>query len=555
MPKGKFMGNKEKDKLLEKLPVCAQEYITLVIKKMRYRRKVRADVMSELATHFEDELRNCKTDEEKEKKAQRLIENFGDPKLLAILMRRAKKRCRPLWRTVIARTFQTAGVLILCLIFYTAWFFSGKPRITINYVDQLNRMVRPTADESLNAAPLYNKAAELYQKTTDNIGMLLGKRSNDVNSEQKQTIEKWLADNNEILDLVVAGSKKPYYWQTYQSKDKELRSILFPNLAGFRKLAYSLRWRAQLNAEKSRYQDAFDDIKTSYRIGWHLKTSGGTFIEQLMGMALKAVSVGTFRDILSRYQIDSAVLAATQKDFEQIVADENFIISLKGEKLFFYDEIQRCFTDDPIGGGHLYLKRIAELGEIGEPNYPNLRFFEILLTKGPLQILFTHPNKQQTVEMYDRYYNFWENIARKTPAQLKTEEINVDEQALKIVKGNILLETLAPAISKVFEIGYRNKVDVESTLPLIAILRYKQDFGDYPENLDKLIETGYLKSLPIDPFSDKPIVYKKTKDNFTLYSVGSNFVDDGGQPGRDKKGNIQRYMDNGDWIFWPVQQN
>jgi hypothetical protein len=36
----------------------------------------------------------------------------------------------------------------------------------------------------------------------------------------------------------------------------------------------------------------------------------------------------------------------------------------------------------------------------------------------------------------------------------------------------------------------------------------------YPENLDKLIEISYLKNIPIDPFSDKPLAYKKTENNF-----------------------------------------
>jgi len=550
------MDDKEKDKLLENLPACAAEYITLVIKKMRYRKKVRADVMSELAAHFEDELRDCKTDEEKEQKAQRLIENFGDPKLLAILMRRAKKRCRPLWRTIAARTFQAAGVLILCLTLYTAWFLSGKPRVTINYVDQFNRMVRPTADESLNAAPLYDEAAKRYEKNLQDcneLAKLSGKKFHKLTDEQKPTVEKWLADNKEILDVVVAGSNKPYFWQTFNGDENtDLMSILMPFLGNYRHLAYALHWRAQSNAEKGNFKDAFDDIKTVYRVGRHLTADKGTFVEQLVGMAFKALSVGTLRDILGHNRIDSVTLAAIQNDFEQLIANNDFTVSIEAEKLFVYDEAQRCFTDDRFGGGHLYLKKVAEFS-LGEPNYPNLRLFETLMNKGPVRILFTHPNKQQTMETADRYYTFFEKIAHKTPAQVKAEGIIIDEQEMKIVKGNVLLETLVPATRKVIEIGYRNKVDVESTLPLIAILRYKQDVGDYPENLDKLVETGYLKKIPIDPFSDKPLGYKKTSDNFIIYSFGENCQDDDGQPDRDKEGKIIPFPDKGDWIFWPVE--
>ena len=288
------MAKEDNKSDLQSLPECARDFIKLVIKRMRYRKKVRADVQAELAAHFEDELKDCAADEEKEQKAQQLIEQFGDVKLLAILMRRAKKRCRPLWRTVVARTFQTVGVLILCFIIYLVWFFSGRPVVTVDYVAELNRIVRPVADENLNASLLYNKATELSKKLPDNffeflkkhkeavpeekwrskewefhrrifehlseyhsesvdeerqqieewiadlISRLLGEKYNEVTSEQKQLIEKWLESNNEALELVIAGSKKPYYWPKYETGEEntgEMMAILLPHLYEFRKLA------------------------------------------------------------------------------------------------------------------------------------------------------------------------------------------------------------------------------------------------------------------------------------------------------------------------------
>jgi len=109
------------------LPACAVEYVRQLLKKMRYRRKVRDDVEAELKAHFEYELKDCKSGEEKEQKARQLVTDFGDLKLLAILLRRAKKRCRPLWRTIVARTFQAIGVLIV-LSFIQSGFPSANRR-------------------------------------------------------------------------------------------------------------------------------------------------------------------------------------------------------------------------------------------------------------------------------------------------------------------------------------------------------------------------------------------------------------------------------------------
>ena len=77
----------------QNIPASTVEFIRRLLNKMGYHRKVRQDVQAELTAHFEDELKDCKTDEEKEQKAQQLITGFGDLKVLAILLRRAKKRC------------------------------------------------------------------------------------------------------------------------------------------------------------------------------------------------------------------------------------------------------------------------------------------------------------------------------------------------------------------------------------------------------------------------------------------------------------------------------
>ncbi len=173
---------------LKHLPACVSEFIYQVIKKMRYRRKIRQDVRAELIAHFEDELRDYPAGRERDEKAKGLICEFGDAKLLAVLLRRAKKRCRPLWRTVVARSFQGLGVLILCFIFYVIWFLTGKPSITTNYVAELNNLVRPAADQSLNAAPLYQKAIQSSKELSDDFLVFFSQNYHD--EEYKRELER-----------------------------------------------------------------------------------------------------------------------------------------------------------------------------------------------------------------------------------------------------------------------------------------------------------------------------------------------------------------------------
>ncbi len=562
---------------LEHLPAGAVEFIKRVLKKMRYRRKIRQDVQAELTAHFEDELKDCTTDEQKQQKAQQLITSFGDMKLLAVLLRRAKKRCRPPWRTVVARTFQAVGVLILCFIVYVAWFLSGKPVISTNYVAELNNMVRPVADESLNAAPLYIKAIELYEKRCDDVAelrsktqptpeemgllensllILLGKKYEEVTSEQKKRIEKWLNDNNEIFELVITGAKKPYCWQTYggHGETTEMMSIFMPKLSGFRRLTFALLWRARLRAEQGRFKDAFVDMKSCYRFGQHIR-GNKTLIEQLVGIAIEALSVRTIREIVGEYEIDSAILADLQRDFEQIIDDENFAISYKAERLTMYDEIQRCFTSDRIGKGHLYLPRFRRISDMGS-GYVEERaepfIFDLVYS---VPFLFGHPNKEETLKSVNALYDYFEQLSLKTAVQRHAESDAIDDKFKELVNGNVFLRTLTPAMGRVIEIGDRVPTEVGAALTIIAILRYNGDTGRYPQNLIQLVTAGYLKQLPMDSFSNKPLVYKKTDDDFILYSVGSNSTDEGGEYSRDSTGRIRNWWDNGDAVFWPLPKS
>jgi hypothetical protein len=543
---------------LSKLPVSVIQFIRLIIKKMRYRKKVGEEVETELTGHFEDELKECKADAEREQKAQQLVTEFGDVKMLAILLRRAKKRCRPMWRTVVARSFQTVGVLFICLILYVVWFLTGKPVVTRDYIAEFNLMVRPVADESLNAATLYNKAIEVFEDLPDDISEALGKRYYEATQEDKQLIGKWLTDNDEVFELVIAGTKRPYYWQHYEGED--MISVLLPWFAEYRKLAYSFRWRSRLHAENGRYEEAFSDIKTCYLFGRHIKGTKLVLIEQLVGIAIEAVAVENLRDVLSEHKIDATVLATVQKDFEQILASEDFTMSFEGEKMFVYDEIQRCFTEDRFGGGHLYLSRIGEIDSYGDESVTTTTDIILDTLSSPegwaraVKVLFFHPNKKETREAADRFYAFCETFAQKTPAQIKAEGLGIEKETMKIVGDNVFLSLLTPALGRAAEIGHRQRTNVEATISILALQRYKADKGSFPNDLQELVTAGYLRELPADVYSGKALVYRKIDESFILYSIGDDFEDDGGKPGTDRKGRPRLWDNDEDAVFWPVSK-
>ena len=58
--------------------------------------------------------------------------------------------------------------------------------------------------------------------------------------------------------------------------------------------------------------------------------------------------------------------------------------------------------------------------------------------------------------------------------------------------------------------------------------------GAYPATLEGLGTTA-----PPDPFSGRPLVYRRQGAGYLLYSVGGNLTDDGGKPAEDKAERLQ----------------
>ncbi len=527
-----------------KLPPCVAEYIKQVLKKMRYRRKVRQDVQAELAAHFEDELRQCTNDEEKEQRAQQLITEFGDVKLLAVLLRRAKKRCRPLWRKALVRSFQALGIIVLYFLICLGSLVVGRPTISINYVDWLNKLVRAGRDEVDNARPYYEKAFELYVEMPQWLSKSRAKWPTDFNDVQLSFLPTWLEDNQAAFEAVRQGSRCVDYWSKYTSDEPELaRGGLVADtmevLPSYKSLARAMRWQIQYEAYNGDIDTALGDSVALMRFGGHLQ-GHGLLIEQLVGLAMEGLAHNAIFMLLERVDVPADVLKRAQEELDKQFGTQEPVFSMEAEKVFWYDAIQRTFTDDGKGGGRMLVRGMAYV--VTDDWKENLWRY----------VSFSYPDRQEVVANIDKYFERFAEILAETPWDLRNEAIDEQEwnQEVRIVP--LMLKIITPAYRRVSQIAWRMKTGRQALLTVLAIMRYEKEKGQYPASLDGLVEAGYLKELPMDPHSDGPLIYRRTNGGFLLYSFGMDLTDDGGKLGLDSRGTPRMWADNGDWVFWPV---
>ena len=238
---------------LEGLPDCVAEYIKSIIRQVGYRRKVRREVGRELMDHFVDALGDCEREQERNELGAKLVTEFGEAKVLAKLIRRGKKRCRPLWKKAMIRSVQATLVgIILCGV-YTVWFIQGQPTVRVNYLAKWNQIARPEITSEQNGWQHLVKAKELYvdykelerfeskgnNHSQSDPNFLITDSSNweflnefrsygeyrsydSLATEQRKLLHVWLEWNEPAWEEFVQLAKMSYCWQPYGHPDQTL---------------------------------------------------------------------------------------------------------------------------------------------------------------------------------------------------------------------------------------------------------------------------------------------------------------------------------------------
>ncbi len=528
------------------LPVVIEEYLAALSKRVKNHR-VQADVLRELRSHFLEAMADVE-EKDREKTAGELIREFGEPDLLAELIKRAKKRCRPAWQKFIIRSLQGLLGIIIFLLLYSLWAFFDKPSPTIDYVAELNALARPAAEESENGASFYIKANERFVDYPKNIEKtLIGAVGMPLSPAEKQIIRNWIGQNEPALELVREASQKPHAWFTY--KGDKLTSILLPNFSnmrGFVRLLYCRIWLIDGDDQAK----ILADLRPTYMMARHIQEKGPTLIEQLVGNAINTMSAYQTRQLLRMGIIKAESFPALAKFLDETYPHGYLKMSLSGELICGLDIIQRTFTNGGLGGGHLCPQ--AFLDQLDLVTQDKEDSWEKLMKKPQLVFFITHPRRNETTEKMKEYYALLDQW-NVSPYEQSLKGKYPGKEFLEKNKNNLILSVFLPALESAMESKYRGKAEFEATRTVIALLQYKQDRGRYPETLTDLVPE-YLKELPRDPYGPDTMIYRRNGEDFLLYSRGVNFEDNGGKHlaawGTGRSGNA--FTKDGDYVFWPV---
>jgi hypothetical protein len=459
------------------------------------------------------------------------------------------------------------GVLLALLLLKILLFLTAEPTISVDYIAELNRISKPADyDPDNDAAFDYQKAADLFVRMPPDLFSSSGWafRRGDLDPEELAEVNKWLIANSQALTYLKRGSAKPYLWLKVSADDDSWCEPAIDPLH-VREMGLLLCWHARIEFEQARPDVALQDCVVGRKLAQHF--TGQKWYLQNVGRALEALMVTQIFHILANTALDSDRLQDLQQELEQQLSG-NPQPDFQGARLFMLDTVQRICTDNGRGNGHIvpsdaakklmrhylqyqrppvsqnlpgFLRGYLELARREEPSV-----FAVNTRIASMAIF--GPDRKGMAKGIEDCFEYLDKLSAQTPWQLRQEGIEPAAEVRDKIGSEFLGFVWGPVYTVLIEMWHRQKVQGAALITSIAVLRYKADKGRFPDALENLVAAGYLKQLPMDPYSGAPLVYTPLGYDFTLYSLGADFDDDGGV-----SSDWGRWSEGGDMVFWPVE--
>jgi hypothetical protein len=390
-----------------------------------------------------------------------------------------------------------------------------------------------------NAANDYERAFESF------IGLPKGLDEADLDTWPTQLppkkvtlVRNWLASNQDAMARLGRAAAKSYYCPAYATMPVEL--IMHPSLSGLRGVVLATLSRAQVSAFDHSLSQSVADITTCFRVSQHL-AGPKPLIEQIMGVAIQQQTSKTVMRILTHGKMTGPDLWQLQSALELVSVEYGPVISFSGERLICHALIQKTFTDELNGGGHVPR---AFIRCIMNPPSPIRRLCG--LSRRDDASKWKKLGRRQTERLTDELFTCLSSIEICTPVEVRQRGADVQTALQRIAGDNAFLCEFIPGYAKAYHSAYRSRSLMNSLILIAAILRYQVECGDPPDDLSQIVQGGYVDVLPEDPYSGSSFIYRRTSQDFVLYGVGADFDDDGGvkEDGRSRESDA-------DEVFWP----
>jgi len=271
--------------------------------------------------------------------------------------------------------------------------------------------------------------------------------------------------------------------------------ILFPELAYLRKFARLMSASAIQEAQDGQTSQAIADVGVIYRISEHA-TSDPILISLLVSIAIENVGHNALAQVFEYSNLTPAQKSAVEAILPRSDREQDLARALRGE---------RAFGLSGFNATDLQTDVLRLTDESDQTSLLDSSLFRVAHTIG------------RPIFKLDEVWYLRSHPANPHPVPFQD-----------IPRYAALTRILMPVFERLHQTI--DKAETNRSLAQVALDLnvYHTQNKSYPATLAQL-EAQRKTKLPLDPFSGKPFFYRRTKNDYDLYSVGVNKRDDDGR--------------------------
>lgn len=343
-------------------------------------------------------------------------------------------------------------------------------------------------------------------------------------------VATYLAANGKFLDLAVAASQKPYWWDTAASVDGTVMQVMLPSLNWLRAVSNALCGRALLQAGAGNFNGFLSDVIAVKRLS--RLTAGWTFISRLVSAGLDRVANDTIAAVVANGSLTSAQCAQLAKALDGITPlpemTEVFDIGERWEQL----DIAATLAMGKLKRGTLGSQELQDrLSHIR----PDDLDWNIVLRRMNQQVdavvaLMKGPKLLDERELDQALGKSFADIAGRHNSKNPAKGAGETREAYSNRMADALIMGISPSMSRAAVTVRAARMRDEMVRALVAAGEFRAESSRWPGTLGDLVPK-YLGAVPRDIYSADAadaVRYIQGDGGIFIYSVGVNRIDDGG---------------------------
>lgn len=370
-----------------------------------------------------------------------------------------------------------------------------------------------------------------------------------------------LETNAAVLATIRATIKKPVLRVTLDYSGGF--EMLLPHLATVKRAAITLSVDALMALHVGDNERAFNDIAAEIELQ-RMFEHEPILISQLVRIVIRGISFSSTWEALQKDGWTDAQLAELQRLWQQgdfLGGMEKSFQMERAEGAAYFERFRESNAEavkmlnmstsffnavgSSSGTGNFYQDAKGKASEITK-NYARIPLWRFAWSrhdeKHYLELLQTLLEATRAGIESKSY--------AKTKPLLETFEVEFQNPSFYDECRYLVSPLIAAALSRSNLKAVQSEAMRSLVVSAIALKRHQLRHGSSPDSLESLVP-GFLAAVPVDYWDGKPIRYHKEADgSWTLYSVGENCVDDGGN-GEPRKNNSSFAIYNAKDLVWP----